>query len=307
MSLNVTWVKRRSLGHYTMLLFVGYVFSRGSRLNPQQHKWAGVGMLEVHKLVSHSAQLPLARAAQSVKHPTANIKHFWLTIWFELHLKMSESHVYEWELTFTCIKLVENNTIEIQKFPTGLPFNSADWLSMLWSFVKERIIVVGFNLNCRGRRSVNETSQFLHFLYKALQHRHHYVSAVRKWIYWHTGNVNAGTSMQEHGLSQVYYWISVQTFNLFLWEWLLFPKEQADLSLRPGLVGHKHPHRDLGVMERQYMVNIHDKSPVRQVLIPPTKHGGPNIILEAKHKQLYREHDKKTQSGPFSFDKYKHD
>lgn len=88
--------------------------------------------------------------------------------------------------------------------------------------------------------------------------------------------------MQEQGLSHVYYWISVLTFNLFLRGWLLFPKEQADLGLCPGLVGHKHPHRDLSVMERQCMVNIHDKSPVRQVLIPPTKHGGQNIILEAR-------------------------
>lgn len=88
------------------------------------------------------------------------------------------------------------------------------------------------------------------------------------------GNAGAGTSIQEQGLSYLYYWISVLTFNLFLWEWLLFPIERADLGLRPGLVGHKHPHRHLGVMERQYMVNIHDKSPVRQVLIPLTKHGG---------------------------------
>lgn len=95
------------------------------------------------------------------------------------------------------------------------------------------------------------------------------------------GNVNAETSMQEQGLGQLYYWISILTFNLVLWEWLLFPKEQADLGLRPGLLGHKQPHRDLGVMERQYMVNIHDKSPVRQALIPLTKHGGHNIISEA--------------------------
>lgn len=93
------------------------------------------------------------------------------------------------------------------------------------------------------------------------------------------------TSIQEQGLSQVYYWISVLTFNLFLWEWLLFSKEQAHLGLCAGLVGHKHPHRDLGVMEHQYMVNIHDKSPVRQVLIPPTKHRGQDIILEARLQQ----------------------
>lgn len=92
------------------------------------------------------------------------------------------------------------------------------------------------------------------------------------------GNANGRAAMQEQGLIQAYYWISVLTFNLFLWEWLLFPKARADPGPRPGLVGHKHPHRDLGVMERQYMVNIHDKSPVRQVLIPPTKHGGRNII-----------------------------
>lgn len=101
--------------------------------------------------------------------------------------------------------------------------------------------------------------------------------------------------MQKKGLSQVYYWISVLTFNLFLWEWLLFSKEQADLGLRPGLVGHKHPHRDWGVMERQYMVNIHDKSPVRQVLIPPAKHRGQDCTgTEA------RENDKRNE---FSFDK----
>lgn len=97
--------------------------------------------------------------------------------------------------------------------------------------------------------------------------------------------------MQEQGLSLVYYWISVLTFNLFLCEWLLFPKEQADLGLRPGLIGHKHPHRDLGVMKHQYMVNIHDKSPVRQVLIPPAKHGEQNFILETRLQQF------KTQTG----------
>ena len=98
--------------------------------------------------------------------------------------------------------------------------------------------------------------------------------------------------MQEQGLSRVYYWISVLTFNLLLREWLLFPKEQADLGVRPGLVGHKHLHRDLGVMERHDMVNIHDKSPVRQVLIPPAKHGGQNIIRRedsssSRHRQLH--------------------
>lgn len=64
------------------------------------------------------------------------------------------------------------------------------------------------------------------------------------------------------GLGYLYYWILFLTFNLFLWSRLLFPIEGAYLGLLPGLVGHKCPRRHLGVMERQYMVNIHDKSPV---------------------------------------------
>lgn len=92
------------------------------------------------------------------------------------------------------------------------------------------------------------------------------------------GKASAETRIQEQGLGHLYYRIPVLTFNLFL----LFPKERADLCLRPGLVGHKHPHRYLGVMEHRCMVNIHEKSPVRQVLIPVTKHVGQKIILEAR-------------------------
>lgn len=105
--------------------------------------------------------------------------------------------------------------------------------------------------------------------------------------------------MQEQGLAQVYYWISVLTFNLFLWEWLLFPREQADLGVRPGLVGHKHPHTDLGVMERQNMVNIHDKSPVRQVFIPPTKHRGETLSWKQastiiRHECMHNQNHRQT-------------
>lgn len=97
-------------------------------------------------------------------------------------------------------------------------------------------------------------------------------------------DASAGTSTQEHGLSYLYYWILVLTFNLR--SWLLFPIEAAYLGLLPGLVGHKCPRRHLGVMERQYMVNIHDKSPVRQALIPLTKHRGSNIIVDKSFKRV---------------------
>lgn len=70
----------------------------------------------------------------------------------------------------------------------------------------------------------------------------------------------------------MYYWfLCAITFYLFLCQWQLFPIEQAKLGVRLDMVGQP-PHRNLGVMERQYMVSIHNKSPVREVLIPPTKH-----------------------------------
>lgn len=89
------------------------------------------------------------------------------------------------------------------------------------------------------------------------------------------GKNSAETRVQEQGLSPLYHRIPVPTFNLFL----LFPKERAYLRLRPGLVGHKYPHSYFGVMEDQCMINIHEKSPVRQALIPVTKHAGSKTLL----------------------------
>lgn len=44
-----------------------------------------------------------------------------------------------------------------------------------------------------------------------------------------------------------------------------------DLYPRPGLMDHRLWRGHAGVMERYYMVNIHDKSPVRRTLIPVNK------------------------------------
>lgn len=68
-----------------------------------------------------------------------------------------------------------------------------------------------------GPRLVNQTSWFWHLPHRALLCRHHSISSPRKWICWHTGKGGAETSMQGQGLSRCYYWISVLTFNLFLW------------------------------------------------------------------------------------------
>ena len=35
---------------------------------------------------------------------------------------------------------------------------------------------------------------------------------------------------------------------------------------------HKHKPTKQGVMRREYMVNVHDKSPARQSFIPPVEH-----------------------------------
>lgn len=63
---------------------------------------------------------------------------------------------------------------------------------------------------------------------------------------------------------------------------IFFSKEQTDLGLHLGLAGHKYPHRNLGAVERQHMFNIHNKSPVRWVLIPPAKHVGEKHDLGSK-------------------------
>ena len=115
-------------------------------------------------------------------------------------------------------------------------------------------------------------------------------------------NVDSGSNMQEQVLIQVYYWIPVPTFNLFLWQWLLFSKEHANPGLHPGPVGHKHPHRDLWVMERQYMVNIHGKSPVRRVLFPPTKHWRKTSSIFKRHTAF----QDISGNGHLKFDKYKY-
>ena len=55
------------------------------------------------------------------------------------------------------------------------------------------------------------------------------------------------------------------------------------MGLLSGTGGQQHPQRPESDGASS-MVNIHDKSAVTQALIPPTKHRGQYIIMEARRK-----------------------
>lgn len=132
------------------------------------------------------------------------------------------------------------------------------------SCVEERIIVISVCLNC-GAQGESVTPVGFDILCSELLSvvsRRQSISAATKRICWHMGKDSTGAGVQGQGLVRRYYWISVVTFNLLLWG--RFPQNRLFWGLHPGLVGHNHPHRQRGVMERQHMVNIHVKSPVRQ-------------------------------------------